>query len=91
MRIPCPFCGERDVHEFVCRGEAGPPRPDPASEDAGERFFEYVYLRDNPAGPNREHWYHASGCRRWLVVDRDTRTHAVLGVAMADPSTGGAA
>ena len=29
----------------------------------------YVYLRDNPAGPTRELWYHAAGCRAWLVVD----------------------
>ena len=91
MRIPCPFCGERDLHEFTPRGEAGGPRPDPAAPDAGEQFFDYVYLRDNPAGPNREHWYHGAACRRWLVVDRDTRTHEILGVAFADPSLGGAA
>jgi len=83
VRIPCPFCGERDVHEFAVRGEAPPARPDPAAPDAEARFFEYVYLRDNPCGPDREHWYHAAGCRRWLVVDRDTRTHEVLRVALA--------
>ena len=83
MRIPCPFCGERDVHEFVCRGEAGPERPSPDGEGAEARFVEYVYSRENPCGPDREHWYHASGCRRWLVVDRDTRTHAILGVSLA--------
>jgi heterotetrameric sarcosine oxidase delta subunit len=88
LRIPCPFCGERDVHEFVCRGEAGPPRPDPRAAGAAETFFDYLYLRDNPRGPNREHWYHASGCRRWLLVERDTRTHVVIDVAFAD---GGAA
>ena len=83
MRIPCPYCGERDVSEFVCRGEAGPQRPDPEAPDAGARFYEYVYLRDNPAGPNREHWYHAAACRRWLEVVRDTRTHAVLSSRLA--------
>ena len=88
MRIPCPFCGERDLHEFVCRGEAGPSRPDPDGPEAAERFFDYLYLRDNPCGPNQEHWYHAAGCRRWLTVSRDTRTHEIYGVVMAD---GGAA
>ncbi|MEO6338900.1 MAG: sarcosine oxidase subunit delta [Caulobacteraceae bacterium] len=82
MRIPCPFCGERDSHEFVSRGEAAPPRPDPAGPGAEGQFFEYLYLRDNPAGPNREHWYHAAGCRQWLLVERDTRTHAILGVSL---------
>ncbi len=83
MRIPCPFCGERDVHEFVSRGEAGGARPDPDAPDAAERFFDYLYQRDNPCGPNQEHWYHASGCRRWLTVSRDTRTHQIYGVVFA--------
>jgi sarcosine oxidase subunit delta len=82
LRIPCPFCGERDVHEFSVRGEAGPPRPDPAGPDAEAAFFDYVYLRDNPAGPDLEHWYHGSGCRRWLLVERNTRTHEVLNVSL---------
>jgi sarcosine oxidase subunit delta len=78
MRIPCPFCGDRDVQEFVYRGDAKPVRsPD------GENLFEYVYLRDNVAGPMREHWYHAQGCRHWLVLERDTRSHAVLSAVLA--------
>lgn len=78
MRIPCPFCGLRDAHEFSVRGEAGPPRPDPAAPDAAEQFHAYLYERDNPRGPTLEHWYHAAGCRRWLAVRRDTFTHEVL-------------
>ena len=83
MRIPCPFCGERDGSEFSYLGDASVPRPDPAAEDAEARFFEAVYLRANPAGEMQELWYHASGCRRWLKVTRDTRTHAISGTAMA--------
>ena len=78
MRIPCPFCGERDSSEFVYRGDAAPRRPD---DDAD--FADYVYLRDNAAGPMREYWYHAQGCRTWIVVTRDTRTHAVAGAELA--------
>lgn len=78
MRIPCPFCGDRDAQEFVYRGDASPRRP-----GTDEGFYDYVYLRDNPAGLLREHWYHAQGCRNWIVVRRDTRTHEITGTALA--------
>jgi sarcosine oxidase subunit delta len=78
MRTPCPYCGDRDLSEFTVRGEARPaPTGDPAADHAR------VYERTNPAGPTRELWYHGTGCRSWLVVERDTRTHAVLSVALA--------
>ena len=80
MRIACPHCGARDVREFSYLGDATVERPDPGAPDALARFVDYVYLRDNPAGPHRELWYHASGCQAWLVVTRDTRTHAILAV-----------
>ncbi len=79
MRIPCPYCGERDAHEFAYLGDASVKRPDTARNDAVEAFYEYVYLRDNPAGPFEELWYHSSGCHAWIVVTRDTRTHAISG------------
>jgi methylglutamate dehydrogenase subunit B len=80
MRIACPHCGARDVREFSYLGDATVERPDPGAPAALARFVDYVYLRDNPAGPHRELWYHASGCQAWLVVTRDTRTHAILAV-----------
>jgi len=83
MRIECPFCGERDLAEYVYLGDAGFRRPDPEAQDAPQRFFEAVYLRDNPCGPHVELWFHAHGCRSWLRVTRDTRTHEVLGVELA--------
>lgn len=83
MRIPCPFCGARSSAEFVYHGDAAPKRPDPASETAQAQFFDYVYLRDNPAGPMQELWYHASGCRSWLIVTRDTRTHEIADAKLA--------
>ena len=48
-----------------------------------EKFFEYGYLRDNPAGEHQELWYHEQGDRSWLVVTRDTLTHAITKVEMA--------
>jgi heterotetrameric sarcosine oxidase delta subunit len=81
MRIPCPFCGERDNAEFVYRGDASPVRPAAAESEAA--FVEYVYMRSNPAGEILEHWYHAQGCRNWLVVRRNTRTHVIADAAFA--------
>ena len=84
MRIQCPFCGERDVSEFAYLGDADFARPDPDAPDAEAKFIEAVYLRENPAGPHDELWYHAAGCRSWLRVRRDTRTHEMLGAAFAN-------
>jgi sarcosine oxidase subunit delta len=81
MQIQCPYCGERDAHEFAYLGDATVTRPDP---DAARAFYNYVYLRDNPSGPHRELWYHSAGCHSWLVVTRDTRTHAIESVAHLD-------
>ena len=75
--IRCPHCGARPREEFTVKG-AALPRPAP---DAGEEaWFSYVYLRENPRGPYAEHWHHSAGCRRWLVVTRDTATHETLAV-----------
>ena len=94
MRIQCPYCGERDVSEFSYLGDAAPVRPEGPAATA-EAMHDYVYLRDNPAGPLRELWYHGAGCRSWLVVTRDTRTHAIAAVtparAAAQARTRGAA
>jgi len=84
MRIPCPFCGARDVREFSYLGDAVVSRPDPHAPDAADRFPDYVYFRDNSAGPHREFWYHGSGCQAWLVVVRDTRTHEI---SSAEPAS----
>ncbi len=82
MRIPCPYCGERDRREFTVLGDADPVRPEGADTDAAA-MFDYVYQRTNPAGLLREYWYHGAGCHAWLVVERDTRTHAIANVKTA--------
>ncbi len=90
MRIKCPYCGERDASEFAYLGAADLRRPDAAGEGAAEAFFEYVYLRETPAGVNAELWYHAAGCHSWLRVERDTRNHIIHSVAFASPPHGDA-
>jgi methylglutamate dehydrogenase subunit B len=83
MRIPCPYCGERDSTEFSYLGDATVKRPDPQKTDALDQFISYVYLRENPAGRHCEFWYHAFGCQMWLIVTRDTRTHEILEAELA--------
>jgi sarcosine oxidase subunit delta len=90
MRIKCPYCGERDVSEFLYLGAADLERPDPQSAGAAEAFYEYVYLRENPVGPYAELWYHSAGCHGWLRVVRDTRTHIMQSADYATPPHGGA-
>lgn len=81
MRIPCPFCGPRGSEEFSYHGDAAPTRP--RNEAPAGAWADYVYLRDNPAGPIEDLWWHGSGCRAWLVASRDTRTHEITEVKPA--------
>jgi sarcosine oxidase subunit delta len=90
MRINCPYCGERDVAEFTYLGAADLKRPDPQAEGAEQAFYEYVYLRENPAGVFAELWYHNAGCHSWLRVERDLGTHLIQSVAIATPHSGDA-
>ena len=89
MLIDCCHCGVRGHEEFAYLGDATVARPasaDPAvrlDDVTRAQWTDYTYLRDNPAGPHRELWQHVSGCRAWLVVTRDTRTHAILKVEPA--------
>ncbi len=83
MRIICPYCGERGNEEFSYLGDASLLRPDPAGAGAMHAFADYVYLRDNPRGSHREFWYHAAGCRSWLIVTRNTSTHDITRVEFA--------
>ena len=73
----CPWCGPRPDAEFRYGGDAGKRRPERSVSDAD--WAEYLYYRDNAKGCARELWFHHAGCRRWVVLERDTATHAVHG------------
>ena len=79
--ITCPHCGVRPKEEFSIRGDASAVRPAPGAPF--EAWDDYVHLRDNVRGRMKEHWQHSGGCRRWLVVERDTFTHEVHAVTDA--------
>ncbi len=78
MLIKCPHCGTRPAEEFTFLGDAGPQRPNSNDPAVMDRWFDYVYLRDNPKGRFDEYVHHSGGCRAWLVVTRDTQTHEVF-------------
>ena len=89
MRLTCPLCGERDRREFYYQGEVVAlhrPAPD-AGDDA---WHDYLHLRENPTGVRRDLWHHEAGCGAWLVVTRNTSTHEVLDVVMAQDERAGA-
>lgn len=83
MRITCPNCGERDRREFYYQGDAlAVRRP---AEDAGlDAWNDYLHNRENPAGGTTDLWFHEAGCGAWLVVERDTVTHAVHNASLAE-------
>lgn len=81
--INCPFCGERDHSEFTYGGDGSIEYP-PLDASLKE-WFEAVYLRENIYGIQVETWQHVHGCRMWLRVERDTRTHEIHAVKPAQP------
>ena len=84
MIINHPLLGPRDAQEFTYLGDASLiDRPGWREECAQDRFYEYLYLRDNPAGEHRELWYHEQGDRSWLVITRNTLSHKITNVELA--------
>ncbi|RWK63377.1 sarcosine oxidase subunit delta [Mesorhizobium sp.] len=82
LRIPCPVCGLRDETEFTYGADATVRRPDMNEADP-RVWHDYVFIRDNPRGRHKEYWHHVSGCRQWILVDRDTLTHEIFGSLLA--------
>lgn len=76
VKIPCPHCGARDHSEFTFGDELRPIEAADPDED-----FARVYLRTNTPVVQRERWFHAGGCRRWLTLRRDVATNGVDGLA----------
>lgn len=77
MLLRCPVCGMREEDEFVYGGDAAAVRPENPDALSDVEWTAFVYLRHNPKGGHREFWFHRFGCRRWLIVERNTVTHKV--------------
>jgi sarcosine oxidase subunit delta len=71
MTITCPHCGERPIEEFIY-GEI--PTVPESITDPDARDIDRAFMRSNPEGITIERWFHVFGCRRWLTLQRDTRT-----------------
>ncbi|MEM8630847.1 MAG: sarcosine oxidase subunit delta [Pseudomonadota bacterium] len=85
MRIPCPICGDRDCREFTPKGHrVYLDRPEDTAWSEG--WNNYLHLRENPAGVTEELWFHGQGCGAWLIVERNTVTHEVIGARLAAES-----
>ena len=89
LLITCPYCGPRNETEYHYGGQAHIPFPAAGDEVSDKDWAEYLFYRDNPAGPYAERWMHSVGCRRWFNVVRDTVSYeflAVYSTGQAKPS-----
>lgn len=89
LLITCPYCGPRNETEYHYGGQAHIPFPAADEEVTDKDWAEYLFYRDNPAGPYAERWMHAVGCRRWFNVVRDTVSYELLAtypMGQAQPS-----
>lgn len=75
LLIRCPWCGLREEVEFTCGGEAHIVRPENPDELTDEQWADYLFMRENTKGRQREQWNHSAGCRRWFNAERDTVTY----------------
>lgn len=73
IRLPCPWCGPRNVSEFRHHGEVT-KRPDPSATNE-EEWRRYLYFRRNSNDWVEESWYHSAGCRRFFKIRRHTTTN----------------
>ncbi|WP_435099665.1 sarcosine oxidase subunit delta [Arhodomonas sp. AD133] len=84
LYLACPHCGERPCTEFTYGGDATVRRPADALKADDEAWTAYLYQRRNPGSEHTEYWEHTRGCRRWLVVRRDTVNQRVFSVRDVD-------
>ena len=72
--ISCPNCGPRNQDEFRYGGEYNPRPSDPMSQD-DVQWADYLYLKDNKLGVQKEWWYHRMGCQAWFLAERHTESN----------------
>lgn len=85
--ICCPWCGDRDEVEFHYGGQARVAYPEDPNALDDAAWAGYLFIRDNPRGRFVERWSHASGCRRWFDVVRDTTTNEFESAPARKPVT----
>ena len=78
IQLECPNCGSRNATEFRYGGEYNPRPPNPALVSSETDWADYIYMRDNKAGLQKEWWYHRAGCQLWFLGERHTVSNHVL-------------
>ena len=74
--IKCPNCGPRNVQEFRYGGEYNPRPSEPLAVEPDE-WTDYVYMRANAQGKQKEWWYHRAGCQLWFLAERHTKSNVI--------------
>ena len=74
FNISCPTCGDRQVEEFQYGSEQ---EPRPSHESSDTEWNLYLYSKNNVYGKESEWWYHQYGCKRWILLTRDTISNQV--------------
>jgi heterotetrameric sarcosine oxidase delta subunit len=85
--VACPHCGPREATEFAYGGEIVRR---PTERPSRRELSAYLYFRANPAGVQREWWFHEAGCGRWLIVTRDTATGVISETVPGEAGAGAA-
>ena len=75
LLIHCPWCGLREQDEFTYGGEAHIVRPTKPDDLSDIEWADYLFMRENIKGDQREQWFHSAGCRRWFNAQRNTVTY----------------
>ncbi len=73
-RLTCPFCGTRELREFVFHKTL----PSGEHGSAYQRTYERIASLEHSA----EHWQHLEGCRGWLLVHRNPSSGQVISVEL---------
>lgn len=77
LLLPCPNCGPRNVSEFRFGGEYN-PRPGQPLAVSDVEWCDYVFMRANKLGVQKEWWYHRAGCGLWFLAERHTKSNEVV-------------
>jgi sarcosine oxidase subunit delta len=77
IQIACPNCGLRNAQEFRYGGEYNPRPAKPLHVNQAD-WTDYLYMRFNKLGLQKEWWYHRAGCQLWFLAERDTKTNSVV-------------
>ena len=73
-RLACPFCGSRELREFLFHKTV-------PADDHGS-VYQRTYERVASLEHSTEHWQHIEGCRSWLLVRRNPSTGEVTEICL---------